>query len=81
MKLPLLVTFSQMLPVLQSQESMLRATEIALGTGALKKSAATKIMQEWEKQGNVVRELDPQKVSPALARARIEALGFKVIAE
>ena len=47
--LPYLPSYWAMIPVLQAQESLARATEIAVGTGNLKKADRSRIKRRWER--------------------------------
>ena len=47
--LPYLSAYWLMMPVLQAQESLVRSTEIAVGTANLKKSDRNRIRRRWER--------------------------------
>lgn len=74
----MLTMYIQMLPVLQAREALQEATVIAMGTGALRKSDAEQTRREWLKLAELVEPLDLGKADPGMARARLEAMGFRV---
>jgi hypothetical protein len=47
--LPVVASFAAMLPRLEAEDSMRRATEIAVGTGSLKRDALSKVRRDWQR--------------------------------
>ena len=71
--------YMRQIPRLEAQESLRRATEVAVGSGMAKNSSA--IQRQWGRlAGGPAKKAGPT-VSPEEAVAKAKAMGFSVIVD
>lgn len=64
------------IPRLQAEESLMRASEIAVGTGSLKKGEARRIVDAWQKTAGSARRSAIKPKSAAEMQMRLASLGI-----
>jgi len=64
-----------MLPRLEAEEAMMRATEVAIGTGSMEKKEAKRMMGIW---GQTARGRTEERKKPVFNLAAMAACGIRV---